>query len=110
MHGLRPDSTISHYRIKELIGHGGMGEIYTAVDLQLGRVVALKTLSQALTADQRAHQRLWREARAASILSHPSICTVFEVGMEGSLVFIAMQYVQGKTIQEMLLQGPLPIE
>jgi serine/threonine-protein kinase len=110
MHSLSPDSTISHYRVKELIGRGGMGEIYKATDLHLGRVVALKTLSPNLTADQSAHQRFMREARAASILSHPSICTVFEVGKDGDLLFIAMQYVQGKTIHEMLALGPIPVE
>ncbi|MEK6286319.1 MAG: protein kinase [Acidobacteriota bacterium] len=110
MSTLSPDSTISHYKIKELIGRGGMGEIYKAVDLELGRVVAIKTLSPELTADQNAHQRFLREARAASILSHPSICTVFEVGKEGDLVFIAMQYLQGRTIHELLTQGPMPIE
>lgn len=110
MSSLSPDSTISHYKIKELIGRGGMGEIYKAVDAELGRIVAIKTLSPALIADQSAQQRFLREARAASILSHPSICTVFEVGKEGDLVFIAMQYLQGRTIHELLAQGPLPIE
>jgi len=110
MSSLSPDSTISHYKIKELIGRGGMGEIYKAIDVELGRVVAIKTLSPALIADQSAQQRFLREARAASILSHPSICTVFEVGKDGDLVFIAMQYVQGRTIHDLLAQGPLPIE
>ena len=110
MSSLSPDSTISHYKIKELIGRGGMGEIYKAVDVELGRVVAIKTLSPALIADQNAQQRFLREARAASILSHPSICTVFEVGKAGDLVFIVMQYLQGRTIHDLLAQGPLPIE
>ena len=110
MSSLSPDSTISHYKIKELIGRGGMGEIYKAVDVELGRVVAIKTLSPALIADQSAQQRFLREARAASILSHPSICTVFEVGKEGDLVFIAMQYLKGRTIHDLLAQGPLPME
>ena len=110
MSTLSPDSTISHYKIKELIGRGGMGEIYKAIDVELGRVVAIKTLSPQLTADQQARQRFLREARAASILSHPGICTVFEVGKEGSLVFIVMQYLKGRTIQELLKQGPLPLE
>jgi serine/threonine protein kinase len=110
MSSLSPDSTISHYKIKELIGRGGMGEIYKAVDVELGRVVAIKTLSPSLLADQSAQQRFLREARAASILSHPGICTVFEVGKDGDVVFIAMQYLQGRTIQDLLAQGPLPIE
>jgi serine/threonine protein kinase/dipeptidyl aminopeptidase/acylaminoacyl peptidase len=108
--GLQPEWAISHYRVKELIGRGGMGEVYKAVDVQLGRVVALKTLSPALSSDPSAHQRFLREARAASILSHPSICTVFEVGQDGDLTFISMQYIVGRTLAQLLSGGPLPIE
>lgn len=110
METLGPASTISHYQIKEPIGSGGMGEVYKAVDLQLGRVVALKTLPPARAADQDANRRFLREARAASILSHPSICTIYEVGQDGDLAYIAMQYVQGRTIEHILAKGPLPIE
>jgi serine/threonine protein kinase len=110
MSSLSSESTISHYRIKELLGRGGMGEVYKAVDIQLGRMVALKTLRAANVADEDAQRRFLREARAASILSHPSICTIFEVGQENGLDFIAMQLVQGSTLQRMLLQGPLAIE
>jgi len=110
MSSLSIESTISHYRIKGLIGHGGMGEVYKAVDVQLGRVVALKTLLPAKATDEDARRRFLREARAASILSHPSICTIYEVGQEGDVAFIAMQYLEGKTIHDTLVRGPLRVE
>lgn len=110
MSSLNLESTVSHYKIKQLLGRGGMGEVYKAVDLQLGRMVALKTLLPSLSSDQTAHQRFLREARAASILSHPSICTVFEVGHRRDLVYIAMQYIEGKTVSQILSQGRLPVE
>jgi serine/threonine protein kinase len=110
MSSLATDSRISHYKIKEMIGRGGMGEVYKAVDIQLGRVVALKTLLSAKSNDEDARRRFLREARAASILSHPSICTIYEVGQEGDIAFIAMQCVEGTTIQDMLSKGPLRIE
>lgn len=87
-----------------------MGEVYEAVDIQLGRIVALKTLRAAKVSDEDAQRRFLREARAASILSHASICTIFEVGRENGLDFMAMQFVQGATIQRMLSVGPLAIE
>jgi serine/threonine protein kinase len=110
MTSLSSASTISHYKIREPIGSGGMGEVYKAVDLQLGRVVALKALLPLKATEPAAHQRFLREARAASILSHPSICTIYEIGEADDLTFIAMQYVEGKTVQEILSQGPLPLE
>ena len=84
-------STISHYSINELIATGGMGEVYKATDTQLGRMVALKTLLPVLAAEPKSRLRFIQEARTASGLSHPSICTVFEVGQEGDFAFIAMQ-------------------
>jgi Tol biopolymer transport system component/serine/threonine protein kinase len=111
MSSLSSGSTVSHYTIKELLGSGGMGEVYKAVDLELGRVVALKTILSGRAGDPNMSQRLLREARAASILTHPSICTIYEIGREGDLTFIAMQYVEGKTIQTILSDfGPLSIE
>jgi Tol biopolymer transport system component len=110
MSSLAIDSTISHYRVKEMIGRGGMGEVYKAVDVQLGRVVALKTLLSAKAMDEDARRRFLREARAASILSHPSICTIYEVGQEGDVAFIAMQYLEGNTIHDILARGPLRVE
>jgi len=110
MDRLRPGSTISHYRIKERIAKGGMGEVYKAVDLRLGRVVAVKVLNPALAGSEKARRRFLREARAASILSHPSICTIFEVGQEGELSFIIMEYVEGQNIKELLKHTLLPVD
>ncbi|HEY8204365.1 MAG TPA: protein kinase [Pyrinomonadaceae bacterium] len=107
---LAPDSILSHYKIKELIAVGGMGEVYRAVDLQLGRVVALKTILDLQAGNPRMNHRFIREARAASILTHPSICTIYEIGRDGDLTFITMQYVAGQTIQERLSAGPIPVE
>src|SRR5262245_38473215 len=107
---LQPETTISHYRIKELIAIGGMGEVYRAIDLQLGRIVALKTIVSDKAEDRHAHERFLREARAASILSHPGICTVYEIGNQDDLTFIAMQHISGRTIQELLAEGQLPLE
>lgn len=110
MNSLSPRSTISHYRIKELIARGGMGEVYKAVDPRLGRTVAIKIPTGSARQDEKAKRRFIREARAASRLSHPNICTIFEVGEEDGLPFIVMEYVEGPTLQEMLTRGPLPVE
>jgi serine/threonine protein kinase len=110
MTSLSSESTISHYKIKGLIAAGGMGQVYKAIDLQLGRIVALKTVLPARAADSNTYHRFLREARAASILSHPSICTIYEIGEEGDLTFIAMQYLEGKTIQTLLEEGPIRID
>src|SRR5687767_11554696 len=107
---LSPESTVSHYKIKSLIARGGMGEVYKAVDLQLGRVVALKTILPARATDPNIYHRFLREARAASILAHPSICTIYEIGEAGDLTFIAMQYLEGKTIENLIAQGPIRVE
>jgi len=87
-----------------------MADVYRAVDLQLGRTVAIKVLSPSLVADPDARRRFFREARAASALQHPNICAVYEVGEVGDIVFIAMPYIVGKTLRELLEEGPLPIE
>jgi serine/threonine protein kinase len=110
MASLSSASTISHYKIIGPIGSGGMGEVYKALDLQLGRIVALKTLLPLKAGEPGAHLRFLREARAASILAHPSICTIYEIREEGDLTFIAMEYVEGRTIQDILDDGPLSPE
>ena len=104
------ERVINHYNVKEMLGRGGMGEVYRAIDTRLGRTVAIKTLSPGLIDKPTARQRFFREARATSILSHPSICTVYEVGQHEDTVFIAMQYIQGQTISHLLSQKALPIE
>jgi serine/threonine protein kinase len=90
--------TISHYRIVEKLGRGGMGEVYLAEDKQLGRKVAIKFLPAEVATDERARQRLLREAKTAATLDHPNICAIYEVGQEGGYSFIVLQYIEGETL------------
>ena len=90
--------TISHYRIVEKLGRGGMGEVYLAEDKQLGRKVAIKFLPREVATDERAKQRLLREAKTAATLDHPNICAIYEVGQEGDHSFIVLQYIEGETL------------
>lgn len=99
---------LSHFEIREEIARGGMGVIYRALDLKLGRSVALKLLAPHLVADPQSRTRLVAEARAAAATSHPGIATIYEVGEEGDTTFIAMEYVEGETLRTRLARGPLP--
>ena len=99
--------TISHYKILEELGKGGMGVVYKAQDTKLDRTVALKFLPPDLTADPDAKQRFIHEARAASALDHPNICTIFEIGQADGKTFIAMAYIEGESLREAIASGPI---
>ena len=98
---------IAHYKIASLLGAGGMGQVYLAEDLKLGRRVALKLLLPETSSNENARKRLIREARAAATLDHPNICSVYEVGDDNGCSFIAMQYLEGETLDRLLKNGPL---
>jgi serine/threonine protein kinase len=104
------ESKLGPYEILSPIGAGGMGEVYKAKDTRLGRIVAIKVLPSELSQNPERRERFEREARTVSALSHPNICTLFDIGQQDGIDFLVMEYLEGETLAERLSRGALPIE
>ena len=106
---LSAGSRLGPYEILGPLGAGGMGEVYRARDTRLGREVAINVLPEALTSDRDRLSRFEQEARSASSLNHPNIITIYEIGRADSVSYISMELVEGKTLRDLVAEGPLPL-
>src|SRR5262245_2935532 len=107
---LKSGDRLGPYQIQALLGAGGMGEVYRARDNRLGRDAALKVIAPRLLADASLRRGFELDARAASILNHPAIVTIYDVGETGEMSWIAMEWVEGETLRDVLARGPLPLQ
>ncbi|HMH05421.1 MAG TPA: serine/threonine-protein kinase [Terriglobales bacterium] len=107
---LSPGTKLGPYEIQAQLGAGGMGEVYRARDTRLDRTVAVKILPPHLAENPEARERFDREARAISSLSHPNICPLYDIGSQDGLRYLVMEYLEGETLADRLMRGPLPLE